>query len=162
MMELLVFTRTIPESNGVGWVLKEEQSKILGYSNWLKLIRVYNRIKDVLSCMNSICNNNDISDLWYLNSLVDTAYDNKEFNFSWNDIDSMINCLSNIVKRKVNKRYECGNIVFNASIQNNDNGFGIQWCIWEDIVKFTKMSHFAFLIFVVCLIKGETTRKIVN
>ena len=162
MIEPLVFTRTILESNGVSQVLKKEQSKILGYSDWLKLIRVYSRIKDVLSYINSIYNNNDVSGLWYLNSLVDTISNSKEFSFSWSDIDSMINCLSDVVKKRVNMRDECSNIVSNTSIQNNNDEFEIQWCIWEDIIKFTKMSYFAFLIFVVCLIKRESTRKIVN
>ena len=162
MIGLIVFTRIISELNEVGWVLKKEQSKILCYTNWLKLIRVYSEIENVLSCINSIHNNNDISGLWYLNSLVDTVSNSKEFGFSWSNIDSIMNCLSDIIKRRVNIRDRYSNIVSNTSIQNNNNRFGIQWCIWENIIKFTKMSYFDFLIFAVCLIKGEMTRKIVN
>ena len=116
----------------------------------------------MFSYMNVIHDDNDISGFWYLDSLVHTISNSKEFGFGWSDIDSMMNYLSNVIGRRVDIRNRYGNVVSNASIWNNDNRYVIQWCIWEDIVKIAKMRCFVFLIFAVCLIKRKTTREVFN
>ena len=115
------------------------------------------RIKDALSHMNCIYNDNDMSSFWNLDSLVNPISDSKEFGLSWGDIDSVMNCFLDIIKMRMDVRDICGNIVSNTSVRNNDDRFGIQWCIWEDIVKIMKISGFAFFIFAVCSMKRKIT-----
>jgi len=45
------------------------------------------KIKDALSHMNYIYNDNDMSSFWNLDSLVNLISDSKEFGLSWGDID---------------------------------------------------------------------------
>ena len=87
---------------------------------------MYKRIKDTFSCMNVIHDDNNISGSWYLDSLVYITSNSKEFGFGWSDIDSVINCLSDVIRRRVDIRNGHSNVISNASIWNNNNGFGIQ------------------------------------
>ena len=75
--------------------------------------------------MNCIYNDNDIGSFWNLDSLVNPTSDGKEFSLSWSDIASVINCLLDIVKIRMDVRNRYSNTVSNTSIRNNDDRFGI-------------------------------------
>ena len=75
--------------------------------------------------MNCIYNDNDIGSFWNLDSLVNPTSDGKEFSLSWSDIASVINCLLDIVKIRMDVRDRYSNTVSNTSIRNNDDRFGI-------------------------------------
>jgi len=54
------------------------------------------------------------------------------------------------------------NILLNTSIKNNYDWIGIGQSIKNNVIKFVKVSGSAFFVFIICLVKGKTTRKIIK
>ena len=104
---------------------KKEYSKIFYYGNRLLLIQINYRIKDMLSWMNSISNDNDMNCIWNLDSLVKPTFNNKKFSLSKSDIYGIMDYFLDFVGIIIYMWDRYSNVVFNASIVYNNNRFGI-------------------------------------
>jgi len=50
------------------------------------------QIKDLPCRVDNICDDNNVSDILNINSLINAASDSEQFYFSKSDVDSIINC----------------------------------------------------------------------
>jgi len=55
------------------------------------------QVKNTSCSWYNICDNNNLMNIWQLNSLIGFTSDRKEFYFSGGDIHSMMNCFGNHV-----------------------------------------------------------------
>jgi len=85
-------TRTIPKCDRVVRTLIKESSKILRYSNEVQLIWVERQIKYLPYSMNGISDDNNILDIWDLNSLINSASNQEQFCLSGSDISCIMDC----------------------------------------------------------------------
>jgi len=53
-------------------------------------------------------------------------------------------------------------IVFNTSIQDNDESFGVSGHMNNTFIEFLNVSSFAIFAFMVCMEKQKMTRKNIN
>ena len=72
---LLIVAWIILEFNGIVWVFIEIWSKIFRDSNQLQLIKMSKEIKDSLSYMDRVSDNNDIGNVRELSSLINLTSD---------------------------------------------------------------------------------------
>ena len=131
---------TIPEFNGIVVISFKEISEFAKDYRWMKLIEVWQWIKNSLSSMNRIHGNNDSIDIGEMGSLVNTTSYHKKFCFSKYVIYYMMNHLDDWTVIDVNMRYQSGNIILYASIWYNNDWMRVCWQIKGDIIKFVQMS----------------------
>ena len=87
--------------------------------------------------MNSITDDNDVRDLWNLDSLVYSIPDNKKFSFYRSDANSLMQCFLNKIQIWMNMQNGCGNIIFDTGIWNGNDWTWIEWYIENNAVKVT-------------------------
>ena len=90
---LFAITWTVPKFNGIILIFSEEFPKFARNRQCMNLIEVQWWIKDSLSNIDGICDDNDLIDVVQIGSLINTASDSKELSFSGCDIDNMMDCL---------------------------------------------------------------------
>ena len=66
--------------------------------------------------MNGIHDDNNTSGIRYLDSLIDTTSDSKQFDFSLYDFGSMVDCLPNIVRKRMDMGNRYGDVISNTSV----------------------------------------------
>ena len=75
--------------------------------------------------MEQICNNNNLSNVRYIGSLIDATSNSKEFSFSSCDIYGMMCGFDDGFVTDMNVNNGGGNIVFDTSIHNDKSIGGI-------------------------------------
>jgi len=77
------------------------------------------QVKNILYCMNCICDDNNMRNFKDLNGLIYPTPDHEEFSLSADDVDCMMDSLPNRIVVQVNICDRCGNLVFNTGIRND-------------------------------------------
>jgi len=72
--------------------------------------------------MNRVGDDNDLGNAIMIWGLVDTTPNSKELCFSTGNINYMIDSLGNGVIVCMHMRYRCSNVIFDASICDNNSG----------------------------------------
>jgi len=75
--------------------------------------------------MEQICNDNNLSNVRYIGSLIDATSNGKEFSFSSHDVHSIMCSFDDGFVTDMNVSNGDGNVVFDTSIHNNKSIEGI-------------------------------------
>jgi len=105
MMCLFCIARAVSEADGVVEILIKELSKVLCYSNKLKLIEMRWWVKDSFYQVYSISNNYDVIHINFLNCLINSTFNSEQFCLCWCDIDGMMNSFSKNIVAWMNMWY---------------------------------------------------------
>ena len=102
----------------------------------IELIGMIRCIKDSFSSRNSISDNDNMCSVLHLNRSINPTPNGKEFCFSRHYIHCMINSFCDNILTSVNVRDQCSDIVFDTSIQNDENYVLVNEGILVNIIKF--------------------------
>ena len=134
-------TRAFPKFNGILLVMQEEIVKLNEDGYYINLIWMGYRVENISSCMYWVSDDNDFWNFVITYSLVDTAFDSKQFGFCTHDMYHMVEGFSNRFIMNVCMWYRYGNIVFDTSIHNNKSMWRNTWGLNNYIVKLLD-AHF--------------------
>ena len=113
-------TWTIPEFDRVVVIPDKKFSKFTGNHWYMQLVRVWQRVKNSFSSMGRITDDNDLTDVRKICSLVDTTSYCEELCFSSCDVYSMMNCLNNWVVMDIDISYWSSNLILYTGIWYNN------------------------------------------
>jgi len=128
-------TRTIPEFDRVVVIPDEKFPEFTGNCWCMQLVRVWQRVKNSLSSIDRITDDNDLTDIGKTCSLVDTTSYCEELCFSSCDVYSMMNHLDNWVVMDVDVSYQSSNLILYTGIWYNNCRLWICWCLESNIVE---------------------------
>jgi len=104
-MNLFGITRAVPKGDIIIRTFVEKDSKVLWCCNRVQLIQMGQWIEYLPYSMDSISNDNNVSSVLYLNSLINAISNCKKFYLSSGDIDSMIDCFGINIVARANMQY---------------------------------------------------------
>ena len=138
--------RVLSEFDKVVLISNEEFAKFTEYSHSMNLVGIWWGIEDLFGHMNWISDNDNLRYIFLICGLVNTVSDCKEFYFSISDMNHMVEDLDNRIISNIYMQYKCSNIVFDASIYDDDgNRQGI--CQLNDyVVKLLETNFILFFI----------------
>ena len=143
-------------------MLIKEFPKIFQYGYQLMLIRIYQWVKNLISYMYGIYDNNYVRDTWDLNSLVDTIPDSEQFSFCRSNANCIIYHFLDRIWEQIDVYNWYSYVVLDASIWNYDNRFKIGQSVENTFIKLANMSSLAFFVSAICLMEWKATRKGIN
>ena len=95
MQRLVSFARTILEINAIFNTNFEEILKFLRDSYRIILIRVGQRIKDLFHSVDKVSDDDDLLNIWGIDSLINPIPDDKKLSLSSGNISGSMNSLDN-------------------------------------------------------------------
>ena len=101
----------------------------------VSLIWVQRGVKDSISSMESVCNDNYIVDICDTNHLINTTLNGKQFGFSSYNIDHSVNCLDDRFIVWIDVQYWHGNMILDVSIKYNNRRWRIWWRFECNVIK---------------------------
>ena len=109
----------------------------------MQLVRVQWRVENSLSSMDRITDDNDLTDVGKIHSLIDTTSYCKELCFSSYDVYSMMNCLDNWVVVDMDMSYWSSDLILYTGIQYNDCRLWICWYLKSNVVVDIDISYWS-------------------
>ena len=137
----------------------KESSNVTRYGNRVQLIGMIRHIKNLFSSRNSISDDNNVCSILHLNCLINPIPNDKEFCFSKHYIHCIMNGFHDNVLTLANVRDQGGNVIFDTSIQNDENCILVDERILVNVIKFNMICDAYVSVFSVNWMKKNSQEK---